>query len=69
MRYARHFQVQGSPQYIVNHLRWCRAHLGELGEQWDFASGRMGRKLDVWIKSDSLASWYLLKHQEVEIIT
>jgi hypothetical protein len=61
---ANRFKFQGSPNEVIEHIRWCRANLGILGEQWDFASSRMGKCVDVWIVDSSKASWYVLKFKQ-----
>ena len=55
------FQFEGSTGEVIDHVRWCRANLGNIGEEWDFASSRMGKSLDIWISNDGKATWYKLK--------
>lgn len=56
-----HFSFEGTTQEVIDHVRWCRNNLGELGVDWEFASSRLGKKIDVWIVHNKTATWYTLK--------
>ena len=59
--HAYRFKFDGTANEVIEHVRWCRANLGTIGQEWDFASSRMGKNLDIWISNDKTAMWYRLK--------
>lgn len=62
---AYRFSFAGTTAEVITHVRWCRANLGVIGQEWDFASSRMGKNLDIWISNERNAVWYQLKFADV----
>lgn len=53
------FTVAGSPEEVVDHVRWCRANLGVRGSDWDFVGGF--KKVQIIISSGKMLTYYKLK--------
>lgn len=60
------FQFEGSSNEVIDHLRWCRANLGNITTDWDYAASSRGRRVQIWIVDDGAAMWYRLKFATVQ---
>jgi hypothetical protein len=55
-----YFTFQGNQNEVVAHVKWCRANLGDRGQDWDFSGGN--KRIQIAIKNPRSATFYTLKH-------
>jgi hypothetical protein len=61
MRRFTQFTHTNNEINIDEHIRWCRANLGERGRDWDFSG--TNRKIQIWVREDSPPyTFYNLKY-------
>jgi hypothetical protein len=61
MRRFTQFTHTNNEINIDEHIRWCRANLGERGRNWDFSG--TNRKIQIWVREDSPSyTFYNLKY-------